>query len=109
MPANIDELIPSLVRWGSHNGLAALEQLAMGQWDKLITSNGRQMISSSVNGQSFTYSFAPGLDVSTIIAAADQAYRLSYALNETGQLSAYLTTPRMRRTYAIFNTGVSAF
>lgn len=107
MPANIDELIPSLVRWGSHNGIAALEQLAMGQWDKLITQNGRQMISSSVNGQSFTYSFAPGLDVSTIIAAADQAYRLTYALNETGALATYLTTPRMRRTSATFNTGSS--
>jgi hypothetical protein len=31
MAANLDELIPSLVRWGYHNGLAALEQLAMGQ------------------------------------------------------------------------------
>ena len=107
MPANIDELIPSLVRWGSHNGIAALEQLAMGQWDKLITSNGRQMISSSVNGQSFTYSFAPGLDVSTIIAAADQAYRMMYSLEEIDTLSAYLTSRRIRRTTATFNTGSS--
>ena len=107
MPANIDELIPSLVRWGSHNGIAALEQLAMGQWDKLITSNGRQMISSSVNGQSFTYSFAPGLDVTTIIAAADQAYRMMYSLEETDTLAAYLTSRRIRRTTATFNTGSS--
>ena len=94
MPANIDELIPSLVRWGSHNGIAALEQLAMGQWDKLISSNGRQMISSSVNGQSFTYSFAPGLDVSTIIAAADQAYRMMFSLEETGPLGASAKPPQ---------------
>ena len=107
MAVNLDELIPSLVRWGSHNGISALEQLAMGQWDKLITSNGRQMISSSVNGQSFTYSFAPGLDVSTIIAAADQAYRMMFSLEETGQLAAYLTTRRIRKTSATFNTGSS--
>lgn len=105
MPANIDELIPSLVRWGSHNGIHALEQMAMGQWDKLISSNGRQMISSSVNGQSFTYSFAPGLDVSTIIAASDQAYRLMFSLQETKQLDAYLTNRRMSRTRATFNNG----
>lgn len=102
MSATAEQLIPSLIRWGNAHGLKALETLAMGQWDSLIKQNGRQLLSSSVNGASFTYSFAPGLDVSTIVFAADEAYKRMYAMTETGTLEAYLQTPLVRRTLVNF-------
>lgn len=102
MSANKEELIPSLVRWGNRQGIAALETLAMGQWDSLIASNGRQLISSSVNGTSFTYSFSPGIDPATIIAAADSAYRILADLTARDVVSEYLSAPPQRRTQATF-------
>ena len=102
MSATIEQLIPSLIRWGNSKGIKALETLAMGQWDSLIQQNGRQLISSSVNGASFTYSFAPGVDVSVIIAAADEAYKRMHAMTETDTLADYLNTPTIRRTVASF-------
>lgn len=102
MPANIEELIPSLIRWGKAKGIRALETMAMGQWDSLIEQNGRQLVSSSVNGESFTYSFAPGLDVSTIISASDEACKRMFQMQEAGTLEAYLTTPIQRRTRVRF-------
>jgi hypothetical protein len=102
MSATAESLIPSLIRWGSKNGKSALETLATGQWDSLISQNGRQLISSSVNGASFTYSFAPGVDVGTIIMAADEAYKRTLAMTAAGTLTDYLTTPLVKRTGVSF-------
>jgi hypothetical protein len=70
--------------------LAAIKQIAIGQFD-LLSDGGKQLISSSINGQQYSFSLSGSLTNLQIIALARRAYLVCSSLNDT-TITDYINT-----------------
>ena len=81
--------------------LVTLLKTAASDQSSLITDGGRVILSSSVNGKSNSYSFAPGMSPMQVQSMAYEAWRRVKDFNAT-DLDEFLTYEMPRMSYAAF-------
>ena len=87
--------------------LVTLLKTAASDKSSLITDGGRVILSSSVNGKSFSYSFAPGMSPMQVQSMAYEAWRRVKDFNAT-DLDTFLTYEMPRVAYAQFGQRAGA-
>lgn len=67
--------VQALLRWAKkqEDPAASLEQIVTGQFEKLNAAGGKVLISSTVNGKSFTYTLPSGMSEVKLIELAEVA------------------------------------
>lgn len=68
----------------------------------ILTSSGKSLVSSTLNGKSFSFAIPPGLDAASLIAAVDEAANIYDEKSADGTLADYLAARRATRTKAYF-------
>jgi hypothetical protein len=102
-----DFFIRSLLRVAQTQGREVLEAIVTSQFE-IVASGGKQLVSGTANGKSFSYNVPAALQLDGLMAKAEEALEL-FDGSTTAQITALLSTRTVSRTVGRFRSSPRSY